>query len=157
MNHNLNTDIDIYNYINTQFNNIRTLTTFTNISNINTSDFTTINNISIVCLDKLSDLSIHYLKKINEDTLSLISLDKLNKMYDIHNDLISKIHNFNNISKETATNIKELALLNLSSEYTKFIFEDIFNRYKLILCQISDCIKKLNIFSIIFSKYQEKY
>ena len=145
---NINNEFNIYTDIESQINNIKTLSIFTNSQEMSTSDFNVINVISLDCLEKLGNLSTIYIIKINE---SNIANTKLNTMYDKHLELITKIIKFNNIYNEISTNLKQLSSLELSTEQKQFTFDEIFYRYKLQIYEIISNIKIINTYKTILN------
>lgn len=145
-------EFDIYNHIQTQFTNIKGLQSFTNLTGIIFTDFTIIHNVSHECVDKLGDMSLVYIKKINDEMTSNTNIEKLKTMYDIHNHMIDKIVKFNNLTNELSDNLKYTASTTLTADSSKFTFEEIFNRYKLIITTILSDIKKINLYVTMLKK-----
>ena len=144
-------EFDIYNHVQTQFTNIKGLQSFTNLTGIVFTDFTIIHNVSHECVDKLGEMSLIYIKKINDEITPSTNIEKLNIMYEIHNHMIDKIIKFNNITNEISNNLKYTAST-LTADSSKFTFEEIFNRYKLIITTILSDIKKLNLYVTMLKK-----
>ena len=145
------TNLSAYIDIQTQFLNIKTLSCFTNLTEIIPSEFTKINSISIECIEKLNELTLYYIKKLNDNSTCAYNLDRLNNMFDKHLELITKIYKFNNISCDVSNNMKQINN-NLSPDHTKFTFDEIFNRYKLQICDIISDIKMINTYSSLLKK-----
>jgi hypothetical protein len=145
-------DLDTYNFIQTQLNTIKSVKSFTTLTEINPSEFTTISNLSNEILERLSDLSLFYIKKINDETISAYNIDKYKIMYNIHNEMIEKLLDFNDISNEYSGNLKHISSLNLPADQAKFTFEEIFNRYKLKLVSIITDIKKIHTLASLLKK-----
>lgn len=141
-----NIEFNIYSDIQSHFLNIKTLSLFNNSLEKILSEFIIINNISIESVEKLGDLSTIYIKKINDQSISSLNITKLNKMFEKHFDLISKIIKFNNIFNELSINIKQIKTIDLSQEQIEFTFSEIFNRYKLQIFEIISDIKIINTY-----------
>ena len=138
-------------YINimNQFQSIKNLPSFINYTVLQPNDMIQISNITIESVDILSDLSTHYIKKINDMSISVSTNEKLQKMFDIHNELLNLIYKFNSLSSIISERYIEINANNLNQETINYIFFDIINRYKMIIYQIFDCIKKLNVYATI--------
>ena len=144
-------NLSAYIDVQTQLSNIKTLSCFTNLTEIIPSEFTKINSISIECIEKLNELTLYYIKKINDNSTCAYNLDRLNNMFDKHLELITKIYKFNNISYDVSNNMKQINS-NLSPDHVKFTFDEIFNRYKLQICDIISDIKMINTYSSLLKK-----
>ena len=144
-------EFDIYNHVQTQFTNIKGLQSFTNLTGIVFTDFTIIHNVSHECVDKLGEMSLVYIKKLNDEMTPSTNIEKLNIMYEIHNHTIDMIIKFNNITNEISNNLKYTAST-LTADSGKFTFEEIFNRYKLIITTILYDIKKINLYVTMLKK-----
>jgi hypothetical protein len=140
---------DTYNTINTQFTSIKNLQSFINYTIIPANDLIVISNIIIDSLDKLSELSVFYIKKCNDSTISISTIDKLQKMNEIHNDLLKQIYRFNEISIDVTNGCKDIIHYNSSQDLANYINYNIVNRNKLVLMQIFDSIKKLNSYAVL--------
>ena len=140
---------DTYNNILDQFKSIKNLNSFINYTAIAPTDLITISNITFECVDKLGDLSAFYVKKINDSTISVSTSEKLQRMYDVHNELLSYIYKFNLISANISDRFTEICANNLNQDAINYIYYDIINRHKLLLHQIFDSIKKLNVYVVI--------
>lgn len=145
-------DLDVYNFIQTQLNTIKSLKSFTTLTEINLGEFTTISNLSNEILERLNDMTLFYIKKLNDETISAYNIDKYKIMYTIHDNIIEKLIAFNDISNEYSGNLKHVSSLNLPAEQAKFTFEEIFNRYKLKLGSIITDIKKIHTFASLLKK-----
>ena len=140
---------DIYNTINTQFISIKNLQSFTNYTIIPAADLIVISNIIIDSLDKLSELSVFYIKKSHDSSISISTIDKLQKMNELHNDLLKQIYRFNEISIDVTNGCKDIIHYNSSQDLANYINYNIINRNKLVLMQIFDSIKRLNSYAIL--------
>jgi hypothetical protein len=137
---------DVYSTVNEHFKSIKNLNAFVNYTVIAPADLITISNITFECVDKLGDLSAFYIKKINDSSISVSTADKLQRMYDVHNELLAYIYKFNLISANISDRFSEILTNNLNQDAVNFIYYDIINRHKLLIHQIFDSIKKLNIY-----------
>lgn len=145
-------DLDTYNFIQTQLNTIKSVKSFTTLTEINLGEFTTISNLSNEILERLNDMTLFYIKKLNDETISAYNIDKYKIMYTIHDSIIEKLIAFNDISNEYSGNLKHVSSLNLPADQAKFTFEEIFNRYKLKLVSIITDIKKIHTFASLLKK-----
>ena len=136
---------DAYNQIQTQYLNIKNLNSFNTYTIIPTNDLITISNIVIDSVDKLSEISVFIIKKLNEQ-LSNNNLLLLQEIFKYHNNLLNKIYDFNKISYDISEEMKNIFSLKLTPDVINFIHYDIINRYKLIIVQILNYIKELNIY-----------
>ena len=137
---------DMYNNILEQFKSIKNLNSFVNYTAIAPADLITISNITFDVVDKLGDLSAFYVKKINDSTISVSTSEKLQRMYDVHNELLGYIYKFNLISANISDRFTEICTNNLNQDAINYIYYDIINRHKLIVYQIFDSIKRINIY-----------
>ena len=137
---------DVYTNVNEHFKSIKNLNSFVNYTVIAPADLITLSNITFECVDKLGDLSAFYIKKINDSSISVSTADKLQRMYDVHNELLAYIYKFNLISANISDRFTEILTNNLNQDAINFIYYDIINRHKLLIHQIFDSIKKLNIY-----------
>lgn len=140
---------DVYNYVQEQFTSIKNLGSFVNYTSILPADLITISNITFECVDKLGDLSAIYVKKINDSCISVSTSEKLQRMYDVHNELLGYIYKFNLISSNISDRFTEISANNLNQEAIGFINYDIINRHTLTIHMILDSIKKLNVYVAI--------
>ena len=134
---------DVYTNVNEHFKSIKNLNSFVNYTVIAPADLITLSNITFECVDKLGDLSAFYIKKINDSSISVSTADKLQRMYDVHNELLAYIYKFNLISANISDRFTEILTNNLNQDAINFIYYDIINRHKLLIHQIFDSIKKL--------------
>ena len=137
---------DVYNYIQTQFTSIKNLNAFKTFTVIPTNDLITISNILMDCVERLGDISAFYIKKTNDQNISVATVDQLQKMYQIHNELIILISKFTLISSDILNSMKDIYQNNFGQDTINYIYWDIINRYKLLIFEIIDCIKKLNVY-----------
>jgi hypothetical protein len=139
---------DVYNHIQTQFISIKNLNAFTSYTVIPANDLTTISNVVMDCVERLGDVSALYIKKINDSNISVITIDQLQKMHQTHNELIATIKKFNLISSDITNNTKYIIQNNFNQDsiIINYIYWDIINRYKLLIFEIIDSIKKINVY-----------
>lgn len=140
---------DHYTNIMNQFQTIKNLPSFINYIVLQPNDMIQISNITIESVDILSELSSHYIKKMNDMSISVSTNEKIQKMFDIHNELLNLIYKFNSLSSIITERYIEINANNLTQETINYIFFDIINRYKMIIYQIFDCIKKINVYANI--------
>jgi hypothetical protein len=136
---------ETYNNISTQFQTIKSLNSFNTYTVIPTNDLISISNIIMEAVDKLSEISIFYIKKLNE-SISNNLLIQFQEMFKYHNCLLDKIFEFNKISADILDGMQNTFSLKLPPEIVNYINYDIINRYKLIIIQIINYIKKLNAY-----------
>ena len=132
-----------------QFQNILNMPSFNKFTALSPEELVLIGQTTIECFTKLGDLSELYIKKTNDVNVSVNICEKLSKMYTLHNELLSLIVKFSSISDDVAKNIKENAKENLSHDTMNYIHFNTVNKYKTIILQIIDCIRKLNVYSSI--------
>ncbi len=137
---------DVYNHIQTQFITIKNLNAFALYRAIPDNELITISNTVMDCVERLGDVSALYIKKINDSSISVLTIDQLQKMQQIHNDLIATIKKFNLISSDITNNTKDIFQYNFNPEAMNYINWDIINRYKLLIYEIIDSIKKINVY-----------
>ena len=137
---------EIYNTVQINFTSIKNLVCFANYTMINPADLITISNITLDCVDKLGEMSVLFVKKINDSTISVSTIEKLQRMKEIHDEMINYINKFNLISSNISDRYTEICANNLNQDAINYIYYDIMNRHKLILYQIFDCIKRLNVY-----------
>ena len=133
------------NLLNQQFQSILNLPSFNKFTPVTPEELVSIGQCVIDCFTKLGDLSELYIKKTNDINVSVSICERLMKMYTLHNDLLGLIVRFSSISSDVSKNVKE----NLSQEIASYIWFDTVNKYKTIILQIVDCIRKLNVYSSI--------
>ena len=138
---------DIYTTIQAQLQTIKNLQAFTNFTQLSPNELITISNTTLDCVEKLGEVSSFFIKKLNDTTLSTTTVDKLFKMFEEHNDLLKLIYKFNLISSDISNNYKDIFANNMNQDIINFVFYDIINRNKLIILQIFESIKKLNVYS----------
>ena len=141
--------LDTYNTILVQFQTIKNSKSFINYTLILPTELLSISNIVLDTIEKLSELSSLYIKKHNEFTISVSTLDKIKCMYELHNELLVHIYNFAKISSCVVDGMKDISMINGIVDFTSYIYYDIINRHKLIILQIFDTIKKINVYCTI--------
>ena len=139
---------DTYNIVQTHFSNMRTLQIFA-LFTPESNDIVTINNIILDCVDKLSDQSVFYIKKLTDDTLSSPSIEHYKNMYSLHLELLDKIKEFNYISTDVANVLKTTASVTMNQDAINFLFYEAINKYRLLNCNIIDCLKRINVYTTI--------
>ena len=137
---------DIYNTVQANFTSIKNLACFVNYTMIAPNDLITISNITLDCVDKLGEMSVLFVKKTNDSSISVSTIEKLQRMKEIHDEMINHINKFNLISSNISDRFTEICANNLGQDAVNYIYYDIMNRHKLILYQIFDCIKRLNVY-----------
>lgn len=137
---------DVYNHIQTQFNTIKNCNAFTNYSIIPPNELIGISNITLDCVEKLSEVSSLYIKKMHDSTLSVVTIEQLGKMLDIHNELLEKLYKFNGISCDISNNMKDIGQYNFNQDIQNYMNYDVINRHKLLILQIIDTIKRINVY-----------
>ena len=137
---------EIYNHVQTQFLTIKNLNSFQTYTIISSNDLIIISNILTDCVDQLGDVSALYISKINNSNISVLTVDQLQKMHQLHNELIETIKKFNLISLDITNNIKEIHRTNYTQDIINYTHWDIINRYKFIILEIIDSVKKLNVY-----------
>ncbi len=137
---------EVYNLVSTQFTNIKNLNSFINYTVIPPNELINISNISVDLMEKLGDISVLYITKINNQTLPNGTIEQLQKMSKIHEQLLELIISFNKISSDITNGFKETYTKSFNQDIINYVFYDIINRYKVIICQIIDTIKKLNAY-----------
>ncbi len=140
------TPFDVYNHIQSQFISIKNLNAFTTYTAIPANDLITISNITMDCVERLGDVSALYIKKTHDSNISVVTVDQLQKMHQTHNELISTIKKFNLISSDITNSMKDIYQNNFSQDAINYMYWDIINRYKLLIFEIIDTIKKLNVY-----------
>jgi len=137
---------NIYDYVHTQFISIKNLNSFQMYTIITSNELLIMSNIISDCVDQLGNVSSFYISKTNDSKISVHTVDQLQKMYQMHNDLIENINKFSLISFDITNNIKEINKNNFNQEIINYIYFDIMNRYKLVLLKILELLKKLNVY-----------
>jgi hypothetical protein len=137
---------DVYNVIQTQFNTIKMFDYFVNYLIIPPIELINISNMTLNCVDKLGDISALYIRKIHDSTLSVITTKELSKMFEIHNELLDKLYKFNGISVDICNNMKNIEQYGFNQYIQNYMHYDIINRYKLLILQIIDIIKRINVY-----------
>ncbi len=137
---------EVYNHIQTQFTSIKNLNAFNTYTIIPANDLITISNIVMDCVERLGDISALYIKKTNDSNISVVTIDQLQKMHQTHNELITTIKKFNLISSDITDSMKDIFQNNFSQDAVSYMYWDIINRYKLLIFEIIDSIKKLNVY-----------
>ncbi len=137
---------EVYQHLlNNQFQIILNLPSFNKFTPVTPDELVITGQCVIDCFTKLGDLSELYIKKTNDINVSVSICERLMKMFALHNELLSLIVKFSSISADVCKNIKE----QLSPEVMNYIWFDTVNKYKTIILQIVDCIRKLNVYSSI--------
>ncbi len=137
---------EVYNLVLTNLINIKNSSSFSNFTVIPSTELINISNTLIDCVDKLSDISVLYINKINNQTLPNGTIEQLKSMSSLHEKLLEQIYSFNKISLEITEGFKESYTKNLNQEIINYVFYDIANRYRMLILQIIESIKKLNSF-----------
>ena len=143
---------DYYNHVETQFISIKNLNSFQNYTMISSNDLITMSNIISECVENLGDISVFYINKTNNSTISVHTVDQLQKMYQLHNELIDSINKFSMISLDITNNLKEINKNNFNQEMINYIYWDIVSRHKLIILKILELIKKLYVYVDLVKK-----
>ena len=143
---------DYYNHVETQFISIKNLNSFQNYTLISSNDLITMSNIISECVENLGDISVFYINKTNNSTISVHTVDQLQKMYQLHNELIDSINKFSMISLDITNNLKEINKNNFNQEMINYIYWDIVSRHKLIILKILELIKKLYVYVDLVKK-----
>jgi hypothetical protein len=138
--------LDTYSFVLTKFNEIKSIDSFTNFSQIHGQDLITISNISFDCLDKLADVSGFIERKLNDSNLNETVLGQLNKLDNLNNLLHEQIYLFNNISHDITIVIKDITVQSHCQEVINYINFDLITKYKQIIFKIFNIIKKINIY-----------
>ena len=137
---------DYYNHVETQFISIKNLSSFQNYTIISSCDLIIMSNIITECVDNLGNMSAFYISKINNSKLSVHTVDQLQKMLLLHDDLIDNITKFSSISLDITNNLKEIHKNNFNQEIINYIYWDIISRHKLIVVKVLEIIKKLLVY-----------
>jgi len=137
---------DYYNHVETQFISIKNLSSFQNYTIISSNDLIIMSNIINNCVENLGDISALYVSKINNSKISVHTVDQLQKMLLLHDDLIDNITKFSSISLDITTNLKEIQKNNFNQEIINYIYWDIISRHKLIVVKVLEIIKKLLVY-----------
>jgi hypothetical protein len=137
---------DYYNHVETQFISIKNLNSFQNYTIILSNDLIVMSNIITECVDNLGNMSAFYISKINNSKLSVHTVDQLQKMLQLHDDLIDSINKFSSISLDISSNVKEIHKNNFSQDIVNYIYWDIISRHKLIVIKILEIIRKLLVY-----------
>lgn len=137
---------DIYNNIAIQFNTIKNSSFFSNYTTLSSVELINVININLDCIEKLGDISAFYLKKLTDTNSSMIINEQLTQMLNIHMELLDKMYQFNNLSTDVSDNIKEIMKNNFSQDIQNFINYDVLNKHKLLIIQIIETIKRINIY-----------
>lgn len=141
-----------YNHIEVQFTSIKNLPSFQTYTIILSNDLIIISNIISECVEQLGDLSAFYINKTNNSTISVHTVDQLQKMHQLHNELIDSINKFSMISLDIANSIKEIHKTNFTQDTINYIYWDIISRHKLIILKILELIKKLYVYVDLVKK-----
>jgi hypothetical protein len=137
---------DIYNLIQTRFNTIKTNNSFVNYSIISPNELISISNMTLDCVDRLSEISSLLIKKMYDSSLSCVTYEQIINMFAIHNELLDKLYKFNGISYDITNNIKDIGQYKFNQEIQNYMYYDVINRYKLLVFQIIDTIKRINVY-----------
>ena len=141
--------LEIYNVILTQFQSIKNTNYFVNYTAIPPGDLLGMSNTVADSIEKLGELSSLYVRKHNDGVISVSTIEKMKCMYDLHNELLTQLHTFGKISSYVVDGIKDITSNNMNADLTSYIHYDIINRHKLIILQILDSIKKINVYCTI--------
>ncbi len=137
---------EIYNIVLANITNIKNVSSFSNFTVIPATELITISNTIMDCVDKLCDISVLYINKINNQTLPNGTIEQLKSMSLLHEKLLEQFYSFNKISSDITEGFKESYTKTLNQEIINYIFYDIANRYRMIILQIIESLKKLNSF-----------
>jgi hypothetical protein len=140
--------LDVYNTILAQIQSIKNSNCFINYSTIPPPELLGISNTVADCIERLGELSSLYVRKHNDSVISVSTIEKMKCMYELHNELLTHLHNFGKISSYVVDGMKDISMNN-SVDFTSYIHYDIINRHKLIILQIFDTIKKINVYCAI--------
>lgn len=137
---------DIYTFVFSQYDKIKTTNSFNSFSQISGQELISISNSTTECLEKLSDVSVFIEKKMNDTNLNSILLSQLNRLDNLHNELLNEIYLFNQISNDVITVIKDVSTLNYTPDTINYLYFNIINKYKQIILKILNIIKKINVY-----------
>jgi len=112
-------------------------------------DLITITNMNLDIMERMSDVSAFFIKKLTDPSISTSVNDRLVRMFELHNELLKLIVQFNSISQETANSIQDITTRQYSQDVVGYIYYDVANRHKMMVMMIMDCIKKLNVYNSI--------
>lgn len=138
--------LDIYNNILIQFTTIKNSSFFSNYTSISPVELINVINLNLDFIEKLGDITVLYLKKICDTNLSISLNEQLTNTFNIHLELLDKMYQFNNLSTDVSENIKEIIRNNFSQDIQNFMNYDVLNKYKLIILQIIDTLKRINVY-----------
>jgi len=141
--------LEIYNNILSQFQAIKTSNSFINYTMIPPPELLGISNTVADCIERLGELSSLYVRKHNDSVISVSTIEKMKCMYELHNELLSHLYNFGKISSYVVDGMKDISVSNVIADFSCYIYYDIINRHKLIILQIFDTIKKINVYCTI--------
>ena len=141
--------LDVYNTIMTKYQTIKSSNSFINYTLIPPAELLSISNTVVDTIEKLSELSSLYVRKHNDSTISVSTIEKMKSMYDLHNELLGHVYNFAKISSYVVEGLKDISINQMNSEFNSYVYYDIVNRHKLIILQIFDTIKKINVYCMI--------
>ncbi len=140
---------DIYGQLMTQFQNISTLNAFMQHTALQPQELMTITNMLSESVTQLGPLSEFFIKKTNDVNVSVSLCEKLQKMFNLHNELLSHIYKFSEITSDMAKNVVDVSARNLKEDVTIYIYFDMIHKYRVILLQIFDCIRRIGAYVAI--------
>lgn len=137
---------DVYTFVFSQYDKIKTTNSFNNFSQISGQELIAISNTTMECLEKLSEVSVFIERKMNDTNLNYIIISQLNRLDNLHNDLLDEIYFFNQISNDVTILVKEISTLNYTPDTINYLYFNIINKYKQLIFKIFNIIKKINVY-----------
>lgn len=142
---------DVYQKISEKFKTINTFDSFLKYTLLHPNELVSISTIVTESLESLRTCSEFFTKKINDD-ISTIFYERLEKMFQLHNELIDRIHIFSEISEDIANEQKQITIYSFKETITCFIYFNIVNKYRTQLFHIFDKISRINVYASILPK-----
>jgi hypothetical protein len=137
---------DTYTHIANQFQTIANSHAFVQYTSLQPQEMMAISEETSSVINQLGNLSEFYIKKTNDVSVSVSVCERVQRLFLLHNDLLSLIYKFSGITKDMAKNVKEITEKNLQENVTVYIYFDMIYQYRIILLQIFDSLRRISAY-----------
>lgn len=138
-----------YHNVMSQFQTINTFTSFIQCGQIQPNELLSISNIITESIVKMSEISEFFVRKVNDINVSTSLCDRLQRMSLIHQEALSLIYKFSEISSDIAEAARISAVHNISNESNTIAYMnfDIINRYRVMNAQLEEILRRLIVYA----------
>ncbi len=140
---------DVYNQIMNTFQTIGSTASFSQYTPLQPQEMMTISEHISNSITQLGTLSEFFIKKTNDSSVSVSLCERLQRMFTLHNELLSLIYKFSEITGDMAQNVKEIAEKNFPENITVYIYFSMIYKYRMILLQIFESLRRIGAYVTI--------